>query len=96
MPEESKGRIMSVKEIEPIPHNTINRAIHYSLVPQSASLRYVFNVTMAGERGAVGWDADEDAMILYMPIEGIDRLHFPDLDNVEAMWVVFRLDRFDS
>ena len=75
----------------PIPpaHNV--RPVYIKAVPATSSLRYMFDIVMAGERGAIGWDPMGDNLILYLLVEEIDHLHFPTLDVGAEVWACFRV-----
>lgn len=75
--------------IPPIPITHVERVVYVTAVPASSSLRYVFEKVMSGERGTIGWDMTGDNLILYLKVEEIDHVHFPELMEGTEIWALF-------
>ena len=88
--QEGRTRDLLPNTPPPIPSHEVERKVWVKAVPTSSSLRYVFNVVMGGDRGSIGWDSAGDLLILYLQVEEIDHLHFPDLSVGSEVWAVFQ------
>lgn len=75
----------------PVPAVHRIQPVYIRAVPTSSSLRYVFGLIMSGTRGSIGWDIEEQHLVLYMMVEPIDAIHFPDLEVGSEVWACFNL-----
>lgn len=75
----------------PIPFTAWVKPVYVLAIPASSSLRYVFNAVISGERGCIGFDDTNNHLILYMQVEEIDHIHFPDLEVGVEMWACFKM-----
>lgn len=89
--QKDKTSLILATTCPPVPFHGVERKVYMTAVPTSSSLRYVFNVTMSGERGAIGWDQMGENLILYLKLEEIDHVHFPDLEIGVEVWACFRV-----
>ena len=83
------NHLVTPKECPPIPWTHWVRPVYITAIPTSSSLRYVFNVVMIGERGAIGWE--DEMLILYLMIEKGDVRMCPDLVEGTELWAVFKV-----
>lgn len=77
--------------VPPLPTPTTERKVYSSAVPLASSLRYVFELVMSGTRGSIGWDEEENHLLLYLKTTEEDYNRHYDLAPGVEVWAAFHV-----